>query len=326
MPKKQTKSEETTSNGIKKTTEKSKKSKAIYMGKKKTMKCRITKKIFIRNQNRIGGKELSQTETNSSFYSKLQLPPSPIQFSITNYLKSSLNKITSDPQNFESLGHLCDKLGKNGGNGIFKIHSTVTAKLVTTIDLYMQRLFSKVKYLISLCVPSQKISEVSTGMINYETKSNKTLLPSILFNAFVMTWNDSYGPTEQSTFDSVSSAFAVINEMQKWKSDKKKTKSEKDKTKLTQKIDNLKEAFKSELEKQCSTKLFSGEGFVGTLKRYQIERQSSSIKYLMEVIIRAFLDEIIRKSINVIIVHKTSSIDERVISFCLSTCGFEENL
>jgi hypothetical protein len=306
--------------------EKIKKSKSKPVSKKKTLKCKVIKKLFIRNQNRIGGRDLPASETNKSFYSKLQLPPAPIQFAITNYLKSRLNRITSNPENVEGLSHLCDKLEKNGGNGVFKIHSTVTAKLVTTMDIYMQHIFENVKYLNSTCHPPQKVSEIDSGIPIYVSQPNKTLTHDALYKAFVMLWNKRFGPTEQKTFNDISSAFVIAGEMHKWKTEKKKLKLEKDKSKLTEKIESLKNEFKSQLEKQCSSKLYCGEGFLGTLKRYQIGRQSSYINLLIEVIARSFLEEIIRKSLQLITLHKSISLDERTINLVLNTCGFAENL
>lgn len=310
-----------TKKGIKKTEPEKTAKKLEKLGYKKkrnrNIKCLFLKKIYSSKCNSILPKKVL---LESDLVLNSQIPPSPKHVSIKNYIKTRLETLVdnqtiadyykyiksyntrNDEPTIESL--LTDENSEDD-KCHFRIEFSSVALILSAIDLFSQKLFSNVGYLLKSYKPNAKVYKKQTisqifDDTNNRTQNIKTLNINNIYNAFLKTISDNgIGPKEDQTISEILSVFSICKQ-------------------------GSTEVIQEKIKKQYETNIYKMTSFFATVKRYGITRKSKSVKILFECIIRSFLDEILRKIVRVIVVHKFSpNITESLVKYALTNCGFK---
>jgi len=304
--------------------------------------CKISKIAYVRDHVRKGSRELPLHMNSETFYNTSRVPSAPTKSCVRNFTKKldanyrARNKVETRLKNSDQP---TEKTGRSTDSAIpletdKKEHSSsaATLKIVHAMDTVCSGLFSIHAVLSGPTYPASTDGSYSyfrSGLVTHphekQTKKTKTITHSSLYKAWLIyTSNQTYiGPKMPSSLRDIESVFALYARIDALKEhyNNRKTNPDEKKKYNDRKNDLLVEVDKI-LDTQCHTHFYVGEGLKGALKRYLVGRSSKPIGNIMEVIARVFVGEIMEKA-NKFTQYQGKNVDEKVISYCLNTCGFK---
>ena len=214
-------------------------------------------------------------------------------------------------------------------------------KIQNATDAFLEKLFSYLSVIRTTAVPKPSESAfcASYGASTFSklaTANEQTLTEDMVMTAYraLIVDQNHIGPKSKNAKLAIESGFAALIEYKKFshslrpKSSKSKPKgkmSQEDAKQIEEKKKQfLKERLDFVLDEQFSSRLIQTGGYEGLLIRYGIHgRTSKLVKYALEILVRAFVSEIVSKAYQYCLDHGKKSISEKSIELVLNSCGFQ---